>query len=81
MIEVQNRVKCFTPAQYEVMNVMSCLGGEDDVVALKSVLVKFLDARIQNELDKLYEEGSLSDSRMAELSGVHMRTPYGASVL
>ena len=80
MTLVQNRMDCFTPAQCEVVNLMSCLGGEADIVALKLVLVKFLDARIQNEIDKLYDDGTLSDARLEELSSVHLRTPYGASV-
>ena len=71
---------CFTPAQYEVVNLMSCLVDESDIAALKSVLVRFLDARIQKELDRLYEEGTLSDSRMNELASVHLRTPYKVSV-
>jgi hypothetical protein len=65
---------CFTPAQCEVVNLMACLRSDADMVALKSVLVKFLDARIQNELDKLYDDGTLSDARMEELASAHLRT-------
>jgi len=36
--------------------------------------VKFLDARIQNELDKLYDDGTLYDARMEELASAHLRT-------
>ncbi len=32
----------FTPAQYELINMISCLRRDEDVAALKSVLVKFL---------------------------------------
>ena len=55
---------------------MACLRSDADMAALKSVLVKFLDARIQNELDKLYDDGTLSDARMEELASAHLRTPY-----
>ena len=80
MTTAVNSSPCFTPAQYEIVNLMSCLDGESDIAALKSVLVRFLDARIQNELDRLYEDGTLSDSRMKELASTHLRTPYKVSV-
>ena len=80
MATAVNSSPCFTPAQYEIVNLMSCLDGESDIAALKSVLVRFLDARIQNELDRLYEDGTLSDSRMNELASTHLRTPYKVSV-
>ena len=79
MTITRSSVDCFTPAQCEVVNLLSCLGDEADVVALKSVLVKFLDARIQKELDRLYDDGTLSEARMKELSAAHLRTPYGTS--
>ena len=76
MLAVGENIRGFTPAQYELVNMMSCLHKESDIVELKSVLVKFLNARIQKELDGLYENGTLSDERMEELSKQHLRTPY-----
>ena len=78
MIALKEKPNSFTPAQYEVVNMMSCLKRESDVVALKSILVGFINERLQGELDRLYEEGTLSDDKMSELAGRHLRTPYGA---
>ena len=78
MIALKERPNSFTPAQYEVVNMVSCLKRESDVVALKSILVRFINERLQNELDRLYEDGTLSDEKMAKLAGQHLRTPYGA---
>ncbi len=66
----------FSPAQYEVVNMMSCIHSDSDIAELKSILVKFLDARMQQELDRLYDDGTLSNDRMDELAGRHLRTPY-----
>lgn len=66
----------FTPAQYEVLNVMSCLNMNEDLTALKDVLVKFLNTRLQAELDRLYEDGTLSEEKMESLAQQHLRTPY-----
>ena len=78
MTAVRERTSLFTPAQYEVVNMVSCLKRESDVVALKSLLVEFNNERLQGELDRLYEDGTLSDEKMSELAGRHLRTPYGA---
>ena len=78
MIALREKPNLFTPAQYEVVNMMSCLKRESDVVALKSILVSFINERLQGELDRLYEDGTLTDEKMSELAGRHLRTPYGA---
>ena len=70
MLAVGENIRRFTPAQYELVNMMSCLHKESDIVELKSVLVKFLNARIQKESDGLYDDGTLSDERMEELSNI-----------
>ena len=48
-------------AQREVLNVMSCLGKDDDLSELKKLLVSFLNERLQRELDILWEDGSLDE--------------------
>ena len=78
MIALKEKPNSLTPAQYEVVNMMSCLKRESDVVALKSILVSFINERLQGELDRLYEDGTLTDEKMSELEGQHLRTPYGA---
>ena len=78
MIALKEKPNSFTPAQYEVVNMMSCLKRESDVVALKSILVSFINERLQGELDRLYEDGTLTDEKMSELASRHLRTPYGA---
>ena len=78
MIALKEKPNSFTPAQSEVVNMMSCLKRESDVVALKSILVRFINERLQGELDRLYEDGTLTDEKMSELAGRHLRTPYGA---
>ena len=68
------QIRGFNPIQYEIINMMSCLREESDYVELKSVLVKFLDERLQHAIDHLYEMGDLSEDKMEALS--HQRTPY-----
>ena len=63
-------------AQREVLNVMSCLGNDDDLSELKKLLVSFLNERLQRELDILWDNGSLDYNKLESLSHEHLRTPY-----
>ena len=65
-----------TPGQYELLNILSCVNKEDDVAALKSVIVQFLNSRLQIELEKRWEDGTITEEKMTAWSKEHMRTPY-----
>lgn len=64
------------PAQREVLDVMSCMQTEEDLQALKAVLVQFLNDRLQRELDQLWDNGTIDDVKMDEWRHTHYRTPY-----
>ena len=51
----------FNEAQRDVLGVVSCLHKEDDVKALKKVLLQFLNDRLQDELDELWEQGDINE--------------------
>ena len=63
-------------AQREVLNVMSCLGNDDDLSELKKLLVSFLNERLQRELDILWDNGTLDEKKLENLRHEHLRTPY-----
>ena len=64
------------PAQYELLNILSCIDKEEDLAELKTVIVQFLNSRLQKEIDRLWDNGTISEEKMAEWSEEHMRTPY-----
>ena len=66
----------FNEAQRDVLGVVSCLHKEDDVKALKKVLLQFLNDRLQDELDELWEQGDINEEKMEEWKTSHFRTPY-----
>ena len=76
MITLKEHRKELTSAQYEVVNVSSCLHSETDVKALKTLLVRFLNERLQSELDGLYDSHKISDATFSDLKDKHLRTPY-----
>jgi len=65
-----------TPAQYELLNVLSCVDKDEDVAELKNVIVQFLNTRLQREIDRLWNNGTLTEEKTAAWSQEHMRTPY-----
>ena len=64
------------PAQYEIINLLSCVNSDEDVAALKNVIVEFLNTRLQNELEKLWDNGTLTQEKLSSWASEHMRTPY-----
>lgn len=66
----------FNPAQREVLDVMSCMQTDEDLQALKAVLVMFLNDRLQRELDRLWDNGTIDEVKMNEWRNAHYRTPY-----
>ena len=70
------RIAKINNAQYEVLNMLSCIEREEDVEALKSLIVQFLNSRLQNEIDRLWEDGTLTEEKIAQWKDEHMRTPY-----
>lgn len=59
-----------------VLNVISCLQSEQDLADLKRTLIKFMNERMQREMDKLWESGEMSNEKLQEMQSEHLRTAY-----
>ena len=66
----------FNQAQQAVLNVISCLQSEQDLADLKRTLVKFMNERLQREMDKLWESGEMSNEKLQKMQSEHLRTAY-----
>ena len=65
-----------TPAQYELLNMFSCINSDVDVADLKAVIVQFLNTRLQNEIDRLWDEATITEETVEKWGKEHMRTAY-----
>ena len=45
-------------------------------LTIMATQIKRMNEQMQQELDKLWESGELSDEKMQELQSVHLRTAY-----
>lgn len=73
---METQVMHFNPAQQAVLNVISCLQSDQDLVDLKRTLVEFMNERMQREMDKLWNSGAWSNEKLEEMQSEHLRTAY-----
>lgn len=66
----------FNQAQRDVLNVMSLLNSDEDIKALRKVLIRFVNDRLQQELNKLWDSGEWSEDKLEQMSKEHLRTHY-----
>ena len=66
----------FNNAQRAVLNVVSCLQSYQDLEDLKRTLMKFMNERMQREMDKLWDSGSWSEEKLEAMKTEHLRTSY-----
>lgn len=70
------QVSHFNSAQQAVLNVISCLHTEQDLADLKRTLVKFMNERLQREMDKLWDSGAWSTAKLKAMESERLRTAY-----
>ena len=66
----------FNSAQQAVLNIVSCLNNEQDLLDLKRTLVKFMNERLQREMDKLWDSEEWSEEKLQAMNSEHLRTTY-----
>ncbi len=63
-------------AQLELMNAAANVTSQEDLDALRLTLSLFFAERAQKAIDKMWDEGTFDQSKLDELRGQHLRTPY-----
>ena len=64
------------PAQMLILKSFASVSSEEELSALMKTLKKFYAQRLENELDRLWTDGSLDPKRLDALQTEHLRTPY-----
>ena len=63
-------------AQGEILNMMSFLKDENTFVMLKKVISDFFAQKADEELNRLWENGSLDNDKIENFRNLHQRTAY-----
>ena len=64
------------PAQMLILKSFASVSSEEELSALMKTLKNFYAQRLENELDRLWTDGTLDQKRLDELQTEHLRTPY-----
>ena len=66
----------FSPAQVHVLNLVSHIKTAMGLEQLRKQLAAFYAKQVDEEMDRLWENGQWDEKKLQELRGSHFRTPY-----
>ena len=66
----------FSPAQVEILNTISQLHSDEDLQELRHWLARFFAMRADRELERLWNEGVITEQTIEDWGKEHMRAPY-----
>ena len=66
----------FNPAQLQLLEMMSFVKREKALADLKQVISDYFVSQAQAEIDRLWDEGFLTDEKVESFRNLHERTSY-----
>ena len=66
----------FNNAQLEILDLMSYVESEAMLNEIRDMLSRYFAEKAQEEIDKLWEAGTINDAIVEGWKAEHMRTPY-----
>ena len=65
-----------SPAQLTLRESFAHMQTQEEADELSRVIRDYYARKLDEELEKLWEDGTLNQQKLDELSGQHLRTPY-----
>ena len=66
----------FSPAQLQILDFMSYVENEETLNEIRDMLSRYFAQKAEQEIDKLWDEGSINNAVIENWKNEHMRTPY-----
>ena len=66
----------FPSAQLHILEMMKYLNSESAVLEFQKVIADFYAKKVQEEADRLWDEGVLNAEAIENIGKSHLRTPY-----
>ena len=63
-------------AQLQILDLMSFIKNDETLNDLKKVISDFFAQQAQDEIDRLWENGELNETKVEGFRKLHERTPY-----
>ena len=70
------QVESMNEAQMMILESFAGAQDEQEVNDLMDVLRSFYAQRLEKEMQRLWDNGTLDDHQLEQLRGEHLRTPY-----
>lgn len=64
------------PAQMMIVNSFASATSQEELDELRDLLLGYYNQKLQEELKRLWANGTLDQKRLDELKDEHFRTPY-----
>ena len=64
------------PAQMMIINSFASATSQKELDELRHLLLDYYNRKLQEELQRLWADGTLDQKRLDELKEEHFRTPY-----
>ena len=64
------------PAQMMIVNSFASATSQEELDELRDLLLGYYNQKLQEELQRLWADGTLDQKRLDELKEEHFRTPY-----
>lgn len=66
----------FNPAQLRLLQMMSYIKTDEELSELQDVISNYYAKRVDEEMDKLWNQGIINVATIEQWGKEHLRTPY-----
>lgn len=66
----------FNPAQQRILHLMSYIKTEEELNSLEKALSRYFANKVDEDIDALCEQGTITQDTIEEWGKEHLRTPY-----
>ncbi len=70
------QTRSLNPAQWEILEMTSFVNSDEMLVQMKQAIASYFAQMVQDEVNRLWETGELSEEKVESFRNLHERTPY-----
>lgn len=71
-----NRGGVFSPFQIQMLEMFSHVNSQQEMDDIRRLLAQYFAKRAEDEIDRLWDEGTLNEKVIEDWKTEHMRIPY-----
>ena len=75
-MDMDSQIAQLSPAQVNILDMMSFIKTPKAIDELNEILSNYFSNRLEEEIDKLWADGSLNENKVESFRHLHERTSY-----